>query len=100
MDGWNVLIFGVIPVFSMVVIFSIKRKLLWTAPVISTTLAFITYMIAFRTQGMHTPVIKIFSNNEWRAFFILAMLIHLGIVIFITVIASLVEYILKQKKKK
>lgn len=95
MDWWNVLIFGVIPVLTVIVIFFTKRKLLWIAPLISSALAFVTYMIALAPINLE----KLFSNNEWRGFFILAMLMHLGIVVILTAVAYLITYILKRKKK-
>ena len=95
MDWWNVLIFGVIPVLTVIVIFFTKRKLLWIAPLISSALAFVTYMIALAPITLE----KLFSNNEWRGFFILAMLMHLGIVVILTAVAYLITYILERKKK-
>ena len=95
MDWWNVLIFGVIPVLTVTIIFFAKRKLLWIAPLISSALAFVTYMIALAPINLE----KLFSNNEWRGFFILAMLMHLGIVVILTAVAYLITYILKRKKK-
>lgn len=95
MDWLNILIFGIIPVLSVAIIFFVKRKYLWTAPIISTVLAFITYMIAL----MPITIVELFSNNEWRAFFILAMLMHLGIVVILTLIAYIIGYIHKQMQK-
>lgn len=95
MDWWNILIFGVIPILTVVIIFLAKRKMLWTAPLISTALAFITYMIALAP----ITIVELFSNNEWRGFFILAMLMHFGIAVVLTAIAYLAAYILKRKKK-
>ena len=92
---WNILIFGAIPVLTVVIIF-IKKKRLWTAPLISTALAFIAYIIAFAPI---TPV-ELFSNNEWRGFFILALLIHIVIVVVLTLILYFVSRILKQKQQK
>lgn len=94
-NWWNILIFGVIPVFGVAIIFIVKRKLLWTAPLISTALAFITYMVAI------TPITiaKLFSNNEWRGFFLLFMLMQFVITVVLTLIAYFVAYILKQKQK-
>lgn len=93
---WNILIFGIIPVLAVTVIFIGRRKLLWTAPFVSTALSFITYMIALAP----ITIAEIFSNNEWRAFFILAMLMHLGIVVVLTIIAYIVAFILKRKKEQ
>lgn len=93
---WNILIFGIIPVLAVMVIFIGKRKLLWIAPLVSTALSFIAYMMALSP----ITIPEIFSDNEWRAFFILAMLMHLGIVVVLTIIAYIAAYILKRKKKR
>ena len=89
------LIFGVIPVFTVTIIFIVKRKILWTAPFISTALAFIIYTIALAPIS----IVEIFSNNEWRGFFLLAILMHLGIAIILTMIAYVVVYLMKRKQK-
>ena len=94
MDWWNVLIFGVIPVLTVVIIFFIKKKLLWVAPLISTVLAFITYMIALAP----ITIIELFGNNEWRGFFLLAMLMHFGIAVVLTAVAYFVAFMLKRKQ--
>ena len=93
MTWWNILIFGVIPVLTVVSIFMTKIKLLWTAPLISTVLAFFCYLINLAPITM----VEVFSNNEWRAFYILVMLMQFGITVIITVLAYLVAYILKRK---
>ena len=95
MGGWNIFIFGVIPFLTVAVIFIVKRKLLWTAPLISAALAFITYMIAL----VPLTIVEIFHNNEWRGFFFLAMFMQLVITVVLTVIAYFVAYILKRKQK-
>ena len=99
MDWWNVLIFGAIPVLTVAILFFVKRKLLWTAPLISAALAFATYMIALDIIVNPSYFVKFFSYSEYRGFFILAMLMHLGVVILLTVIAYLAAYILKRKQK-
>ena len=96
MDWLNILIFGVIPVLTVAIMFLVKRKMLWAAPIISTILAFVTYMIALLAP---ITLEKFFSNSEWRGFLILALIIHFGIAVVLTVIAYLVAYILKRKKK-
>ena len=95
MTWWNILIFGVIPVLTVVIIFMTKRKLLWTVPLISTVLAFLCYLITLAP----ITIVEVFSNNEWRAFYILAMLMQFGITVVLTVIAYFVAHILKGKKK-
>lgn len=95
MDWWNVLIFGVIPVLTVVIIFFIKKKLLWVAPLISTVLAFLCYLITLAP----ITIVEVFGNNEWRAFYILAMLMQFGITVVLTVIAYFAANILKRKMK-
>lgn len=95
-DLLNVLIYGVIPLLTVVVIFFVKRKLLLAAPLISTALFVFTYLTVFSVSGIE--VSDLFGNSEWRGFFLLAMLIQLVIVITITVVAGLIAYILKRKK--
>lgn len=93
MDWWNVLIFGIIPVLTVAIMFFFRRKLLWVSPLISTALAFITYMIALAP----ITIAELFGNNEWRGFFILAMLLHIVIVVILTVIAYFIARLLKRK---
>ena len=98
MDWWNILIFGVIPILTVAIIFLAKRKMLWTAPLISTALAFITYMIALELISF-SDMLKFFSYSESRGFFILAMLMHFGIAVVHTAIAYFAADKLKRKKK-
>ena len=89
------MIFGIIPVLTVAVIFIVKKKLLWIAPLISTVLAFTSYMIAL----VPITIVELFSNNEWRGFFLLAILMQLVITVVLTVIAYFAAYILKRKQK-
>lgn len=98
MDWWNIIIYGVIPVLTVLAIFFVKRKWLWIAPLISTVLAFSTYMIALDIIIKPSQFIKFFSISEYRGFLLLAMLLQLGIVITLTVLAYLLAYILKKHK--
>ena len=92
LNWWNILVFCIIPIFSVVIIFFMKRKLLWIAPLISTVLSIVVSMIAMPS---------ILRNNEHRAMlFGIAIPIQLGIVIVMTVIAYLVAYMLKRKQKR
>lgn len=93
--GWNLLIFGIIPVLTVGVIFIVKKKWLWIAPLISTVLAFISYMIAL----VPITIVEVFSNGEWSGFFLLAILMQLAVTVALTVIAYFAAYILKQKQK-
>lgn len=93
-DVLNILIFVVIPVISMSVLFFRKRKLLWIAPLLSVMLAFAVYAIT-----LEPSIIKIFSNNEWRGFLLLALLMQFGIAVLLTAVGYLIAYILKRKNK-
>ena len=92
-DVINVLIFVVIPVLSVSVFFFMKRKLLWIAPLISTVLAFIVYAVA-----LDPFIVKILSNNEWRGFLLLALLMQFGIAAILTATGYLMAHILKRKE--
>ena len=93
-DVLNILIFVVIPVISVSVLFFRKRKLLWIAPLLSVMLAFAVYAIT-----LEPSIIKIFSNNEWRGFLLLALLMQFGIAVLLTAVGYLIAYILKRKNK-
>ena len=93
-DVLNVFIFVVIPVISVSVFFFMKRKLLWIAPLLSSILAFAVYAIT-----LEPSIIKIFSNNEWRGFLLLAMLMQFGIAAVLTAAGYLTAYLLKRKNK-
>ena len=91
LDWWNVSVFCIIPILVVVIIFFIKRKFLWIAPLISTVLSVIISMIAMPS---------IISYSEHRAmFFGIVIPIQLVVVIILTVIAYFVAYILKRKQK-
>ncbi len=90
-NWWNASLFCIIPILSVVIVFFIKRKFLWIAPLISTVLSVVISII---------PMPSLLSNREHRAmFFGIAIPIQLVIVIILTVIAYLVAYILKRRKK-
>ena len=93
-DVLNVFIFVVIPVISVSVFFFMNRKLLWIAPLLSSILAFAVYAIT-----LEPSIIKIFSNNEWRGFLLLALLMQFGIAVLLTAVGYLIAYILKRKNK-
>jgi len=91
MDWWNVSVFGIIPVLSVLLVFFIKRKFLWAAPLISTVLSVVISVIAMPS---------FLSNREARAiFFGISIPMHLVIVVVLTAIAYLVAYLLKRKQK-
>ena len=86
MDWWNLSVYGVIPVLTVVTIFFVKRKLLWLAPLISTGVSFLISVMAMPS---------ILSVSEYRGFLLWAMILHFAIAIILTIIA----YILKRKQE-
>ena len=91
LNWWNVSVFCIIPIISVVIVFIVKRKILWMAPLISSVLSVVISIIAMPS---------ILSNREHRAmFFGISIPIQLVIVIILTAIAYLAAYILKCKKK-
>ncbi len=89
MDWWNISVFGITPVFTVVLIFVVKRKLLWTAPLISTVISVIISIIA---------VPDILSEGEYLAHFGISILFHFAIVVLLTIIAYIVAHIIKRKQ--
>ena len=90
MDWWNVSVYGVIPVFTVVTIFFVKRKLLWLAPLISTGVSFLISVMVMPS---------ILRVSEYRGFLLWAMILHSAIAILLTVIAYITAYILKRKQE-
>lgn len=90
MDWWNVSVYGVIPVLTVVTIFFVRRKLLWLAPSISTGVSFLISVMAMPS---------ILSVSEYRGFLLWAMILHFAIAIILTIIAYITVYILKRKRE-
>lgn len=93
-DVLNILIFVVIPVIYVSVLFFRKRRLIWIAPLLSIMLAFVVYAVT-----LEPSIIKAFSNNEWRGFLLLALLMQFGIAVLLTAVSYLLAHILKRKNK-
>lgn len=91
MDWWNILVFFVIPVLSVVVAFCFKRNYLWAAPLVSTAVSIIISIVAMPS---------LVSDNEARAmFFGISIPMQLGVVIGLTVIAYIVAYVRSRTHK-
>lgn len=90
MDWWNISVFGIIPVLSVIIIFCVKRKFLWAAPLISTILSVIVSIIAMPS---------ILSDNEYRnMFFGISIPMHFVTAVVLTLIAYIVKHILNRKQ--
>ena len=46
MDWWNISVYGAIPALTVAVLFLVRKKFLWTAPLISTGASFVVSIIA------------------------------------------------------
>lgn len=101
MNWWEPVLFGLnllctilfilIPVLSVLLLFFLKRKFLWTAPILSTIFTVIISVIA---EGP-----SLLSVGEYRAmFFGVIVPIQLIVVVVLTGIAYVAAYLLKQKK--
>ena len=90
MDWWNVSVYGVIPVLTVAILFFVKKRVLWMAPLVSTAVSFVISVMAMPS---------ILRVSEYRGFLFWVMLLHLGITITLTTIAYFVAYILKRKQK-
>lgn len=75
--------------------FIMKRNMLWLAPFVSAALAFIVYAIALAPIS----IAEIFQDNEWRGFFLLAVLMQFGISVVLTVIAYCIAYRIKRRQR-
>ena len=90
----NVLIFGVIPLLTVVIISVVKRSRLRMAPLISTVLAFTTYVVIFDIAAEVT-IVDLLGNIEWRVWCFMAMVLQL---IIVTIFTAIAWGILKRKK--
>ena len=86
-------IFIVIPVVSVLSVFLVKRKFLWTAPIISTLLVI---LFSVSISG-----ITLLTEEEYRGMFLVFIVpIQFVIVTLLTVILYLVLYVIKRRKNK
>ena len=90
----NVLIYGVIPLLTVVIISVVKRSRLRMAPLISTVLAFTTYVVIFDIAAEVT-IVDLLGNIEWRVWCFMAMVLQL---IIVTIFTAIAWGILKRKK--
>lgn len=66
MNWWNVSVFGLIPIFSLVLLFCFNRKFLWSAPIVSIILAIVVSGIwSLTTLNSLELLIGDHSNLFW-----------------------------------
>ncbi len=83
------LILWIVPALTVTVLFLGKRKLLWIAPVVSTAFSFFLDVVLVAPVTL-TAVLR---DHEWRAFFLLVLLIQLGVAVVLTLLAYIAAYI-------
>ncbi len=88
MDSWQVLIFFIFPITSVLLMFFLKRKVLWISPIISTGLSII-YSLLVMPDLLTVPESSIF----WR----ISIPMQLVVVIFFTAIAYIFSWLLKKR---
>lgn len=89
MNWWNISVFCIIPIVSVVFFFFWKRKYLWMAPLISTVISVAISLLAMPS---------ILSDAEHRnMFFGISIMLHILIVVVLTVIAYAAARFLAKK---
>lgn len=89
MNWWNISVFCIIPIVSVVFFFFWKRKYLWMAPLISTAISVVISLLAMPS---------ILSDAEHRnMFFGISIMLHILIVVVLTVIAYAAARFLAKK---
>ena len=92
MNWWNISVFCIIPIVSVVFFFLWKRKYLWMAPLISTVISVAISLFAMPS---------ILSDAEYRSmFFGISVMLHILIVVVLTVLAYVAAYFWDRKGKK
>ena len=89
MNWWNISVFCIIPIVSVVFFLFWKRKYLWMAPLISTAISVVISLLAMPS---------ILSDAEHRnMFFGISIMLHILIVVVLTVIAYAAARFLAKK---
>lgn len=89
MNWWNLSVFLVVPVLSVVVIFCVRRRALWTAPLLSTAVSVVLSIAAMPS---------LFRDPEHRAMFLgIVLPMHLAVVLALTVLACVIAYLLHRR---
>lgn len=92
MNWWNISVFYIIPIVSVIFFFLWKRKYLWMAPLISTLISIAISLLAMPS---------ILSDAEHRnMFFGISVMLQILIAVVWTAIAYVVAYFWDRKGKK
>lgn len=89
MNWWNISVFCIIPIVSVVFFFFWKRKYLWMAPLISTAISVVISLLAMPS---------ILSDAEHRnMFFGISVMLHILIAVGLTALAYAAARFLAKK---
>lgn len=99
MDWWNISVFGIIPVFSVAIIFCFNKRFLWVTPLISTALSYIISVVLSSIVTI-AAMPSILSDYEHRALFFLSLILQLAVIIILNVSTYVIAFILNKKKRK
>lgn len=92
MNWWNISVFCIIPIASVIFFFFWKRKYLWSAPLISTVISVVISLFAMPS---------ILGDAEYRSmFFGISVMLHILIAVVLTAIAYVATYFWDRKGKK
>ena len=91
MNWWNISVFCIIPIVSVVFFFFWKRKYLWMAPLVSVVISVVISLFAMPS---------ILSDAGYRnMFFGISVMLHILIAVVLTVIAYAAARFLDKKWK-
>lgn len=92
MNWWNISVFYIIPIASVVFFFFWKRKYLWMAPLFSTVISIAISLLAMPS---------ILNDAEHRSmFFGISVMLHILVAVVLTVLAYVAAYFWDRKGKK
>lgn len=92
LNWFSTIIFIVFPVASVVILFLVKRRFLWSAPIIST-------LLSVAMAAMAEP--SILTYHEYRSmFFGIVIPIQLVAVVIFTILAYVAGHLLKKAAEK
>ena len=92
MDWWSILVYGIIPILSVVIMLFIKRKVLWLSPIISTLVTVIISII-------RTPTYITYGEHR-TMFLVFVMPSYFVIGIIFTILAYIIGLVLDKRKSK
>ena len=99
MNWWNISVFGIIPAFSVGIVFCSQKKHLWITPFISLVLSCLISVVL--TSIITIAVMpSILSDYEHRALFFLCLMLQFIIILVLTIVRFVITYILNKKNKK